>query len=158
MTLDQTKLTELAREVAMNIRTLPEILADWQISLETYEKEIDPNPYYKRTLDQLVIDWNGAYATRDRIKLRAQAQVEEALRPLGLRLLDPKENLSSQVEVGKFFANLGQLGDSKDKVNQSDRFTITINMGEHKKVVIDQPKQPVETPEAVAIKALTHES
>lgn len=157
MKFDDFQLAELAREVAMNVRTLPEILVDWEIPLEEYEKDIDPNPFYKRTLAQYVIEWNSAGATKDRVKLRAQALVEQALRPLGIRLLDLKENLSSQVELGKFVAQLGHLGDTKDKINQAERFTITINMGTEKKVVIDQPKAPIEppkSPEATALKVL----
>jgi len=83
--------------------------------------------------------------------------VEQALTPLGARMVDPGESFASAVEAGKLFAKLGQLEAPRDMGNSAERFTVTINMGgpNNEKITIDQPKRPVESPESIALKAIT---
>jgi hypothetical protein len=155
MQLDQFKLAALAREIVMNVKTVHEVLKDYQITWDEYKEEVEPNPFFKKVFEQQIIEWNSVSSTKDRIKAQAQAGLEKALQPLGVRLMDPNESLNAQVETGKLFAKLGQLDTPKEGPTASERFTITINLGADEKVVIDQPKTPVQSPESIALKALT---
>lgn len=129
-TRTQVKLAKLAREVAMNIRDLPVVLKDYGLTADDYNTHIYPNPFYRRTLDNYIQEWNSAVSTQQRIKVEAAATLEDSLHHLGARMNKNDENLPAVVEAAKLFAKLaGVDGQAATGGGSAEKFSITINLG-----------------------------
>jgi hypothetical protein len=150
-TLDNFQLAALAREIAMNIRSLDSVLEDYKITPAGFA-DIANNDFFKRALDQLTIEWKSALSTGDRIKIEAQAALEDALPSLAARMKKQDETLGAAVEVGKLFAKLGGLGEEKINANAAEKFSIVINLGEDHKLTFEKdvaPALPIDVTPAV---------
>lgn len=128
--LDQAKLAKLAREVAMDIKEIGDIIRVYGLDLNQYEfvKEI---PFYKNALEVEMLAWNSSLSAPERVKLQAAAILEESLPALGMRMSKPGENLTGVVEAAKLFAKIGGL-DLQEKQGggaPGERFNININIG-----------------------------
>ena len=139
--LDQARLVLLAREVATDLRDLAAILADFNLSQEEYDRLLQ-NPYYKNALETSIIEWNSAHTTDQRIKIRAAAAIEDALMPMAVRMTKEGEPLTAVVETGKLFAKLAGLGEEGRSANPAEKFSITINLGEDKKLTFEKDVTP----------------
>lgn len=128
ITLDNFDLSRLAREIAMDIRELPAILATFKISVEQYAA-IREHPYFKRILDAAIIDWNSALSTHGRIKIEAAAALEDALPVVAARMTNKEESLAMVTEAGKLMAKLAGIGENAREQQSSEKFNITINLG-----------------------------
>jgi hypothetical protein len=157
--LNSYRLASLAREVAMNMRNLPEILADYGIEPEDY-KQVLTWPFYKSALEAAIIEWNGPLSTNQRIKIQAAAALEDALPSMAARMSHTDETLPAVVETGKLFAKLAGIGEQGQRGDIGEKFSITINLGEDKKLTFEKditPKEPNPALEHQFIKDLPNE-
>lgn len=135
-------LAALAREVAMDIKELPDILKHYKLSQEDYEK-IAKIPFYAKALESAVIEWNSALSTPTRIRLEAAAIIEDAMPKLAARMKHQDEAFPAAIEAGKLFTKLAGL-DAADKTGNTtgEKFTININLGEDAKLRYEKDVTP----------------
>lgn len=134
--LDEFVLAKLAREMVMNIRPVPVVLADFGLD-ENGFYEISKNDFYKRAEQQFALEWNSALTVNERIKLISAAYLEQALPRLAQRMTGD-EPLAAASEVAKLFSRNAGLGEVKADAKSSERFQITINLGAAHKEVYDK--------------------
>lgn len=126
--LTMHNLAALAREVAMNIREVDDILPEYKLTRPQYDHLLT-HPFYEKALAAATIEWNSALSTHQRLKIEAAACLENGLPALNARMVNATESLPAAVEVGKLFAKIAGIGEQDHAVGPSDKFTITINLG-----------------------------
>lgn len=139
-------LLKLAREIAMDIRPLEDILETHQITPEKWEN-IKENPHFQAVLRGAIEDWQAAGNTAERVKLKSLAFVEEALPEFYARAHDPKEPLNAKIEVLKTVSKFAGVGVSQfDASAPGERFSVTINLGADHSLKIEKslPQQVIE--------------
>jgi hypothetical protein len=121
-------LAMLAREIAMDIFPLEQIIELHRLSDEEWKK-IQDTPKFQEMLGQMVAEWNATSSTRDRIKIKAatglESQIEVFIRDIG----DLSIPLAQRVEAGKFLARLGELDGVGLGAGAGGGFNITLNIG-----------------------------
>lgn len=138
------KLAKLAREVAWNMRELPDILKQFNLSPEEYARIVEI-PFYKKALETLTIEWESAGSTEDRIKLQALMGTEDALPLVIARIQNPDETLNSAIEGIKMLTSIAGVNKEKAGGNAAEKFVININLGEDHKLTFEKditPKGP----------------
>lgn len=137
-----SRLVILAREIAMDIHGLEEVLKRYQLTMEDWEI-IKQRPIFDQLLQDALITWNNAINGSERIKVKALAAIEDWLPTAYGDLHSEKPNLRDKVELAKLIARLGGVGEkSINESTGSERISITINMGDDKKVEVEtiQPR------------------
>lgn len=139
----QTKLVQMAREIAINHKDIETILKDYSITPETWDK-IQGNPEFIKLLEGEIIAWQGAQNTHERTKLKAAAVIEEWLVEANARLYDEEETLTAKTELAKLIARIGEMGVANSNVNGAggERFTVTINLGADSQLKFEKQLPP----------------
>jgi hypothetical protein len=132
----------LAREIAIGLRELPEILEAYKISAETYEK-LKAHEFFQKLVDLSRIEWHAAANTQNRLALEAAATAEAIMPAVYARAIDPKEPLNHVVDYLKWLADVGGLKHDANKGTPGERFQITINLGADTKIEFDGSKAPL---------------
>ena len=130
----EDKLPVLARELAMGIYEVEDILARYGISWEEFER-IQGMTRFQRLLETTTVEWGSTLNTRERIKVKALAGVEDGLHGLFLSAKDTRETLASRVEAYKLARVLAGIGEKDPNEIPQEKFTLTINVGDTKTVV-----------------------
>jgi len=135
-------LLKLARDVAMDMRPIEDVLSVHQITSEEWQR-ISELPAFQHYLRQSLQEWNSATNTAERVKLKSLAFVEEALPEFYARAHDPKEPLNSKVEVLKTVARFAGVGGSGgDGALVGERLSVTINLGADHQLKIEKDIGP----------------
>jgi len=127
---DEAKLVKLARQIAMGIKELPDILFDNSLTLREFD-EIKQLPAFNRMLESEVKAWEGADNTTARLRLKSAAMLEEYLPELYARLNDREEPLMAKIKALELTAKMAGFGD-KDTApagNPGDKVQVVINLG-----------------------------
>jgi len=136
------KLLRLAREIAMDMRELDDILKSHNVSRREWQK-ISTAPKFLDYLRKSTEEWQSATNTAERVRIKSLAFVEEALPEFFARAHDNRENLAAKTEVLKTvsrFAGIGVTG--TDAGVTGERFSVTINLGDDQKVKIERDVTP----------------
>lgn len=135
---------QLAREIAMDIHPLEQILKNHEIGAARWE-EIRTNPRFQALLLRQMEEWNSALNTGERVKLKALSCIEEALPEFYGRMHNPNETLPAKVKALEVFAQIAGIGKNAQGAGPSgEKFSVVINMGDDKKLTISAP-----TPRAI---------
>ena len=134
-------MLKLAREIAMDIQSIEDILKNQQVSAEQWE-EIQRNQRFKSYLSNAVEEWQSATNTPERVKLKSMAFVEEALPEFFARAHDPKETLAAKTEVLKTIAKFAGVGGSVEGAVTGERMVVTINLGADNQLRIERDVTP----------------
>jgi hypothetical protein len=128
---DESTLAALARELAMNIKNVHVLFAEYGIDEEQYYELMAHNPFFKRLREQYAADWNATTSTAERVKVGSLASLEQLLPILTKRAMDEeaKEPLASMTGVGTLLSKTAGIGENTHTPNASERFIITINLG-----------------------------
>ena len=122
-------LLKLAREIAMDIRPVEEILEIHKINGENWEN-IQKNPYFQGVLSSEIEAWQSANNTSERLKIKSLAFVEEALPEFFARAHDPKEPLPAKTDILKTIAKFAGVGGSDFNASVGgEKLSVTINLG-----------------------------
>lgn len=125
---DQRMLV-LARELAMDIHPVEEIIARQDISQEEFNT-ILKNTRFQRLLEDATIAWDGTQNTGERIKVKSLTLLEDWLTSVYEMLHQDKYSLRDKVELARLigrFAGMGEKGPLE--VGSGERINIQINMG-----------------------------
>lgn len=141
--LTPTGLAALAREIAMDIRELPEILKYYHLTDADYA-DICTIPFFSRALEVATIEWNSALSTHERIRLEAAATLENALPGLSARMNNREEAFPAAIEAGKLFAKIAGLdANVRADAAPGEKFTININLGADTKLHYEKDVTPI---------------
>lgn len=140
---DQTRLVQIAREIAINHKPIETILKDYSIDGEEWVK-LQGNQEFVRVLETEIIAWQGAQNTHERTRLKAAALIEEWLVEANARLYDASETLSSKTELAKLIARIADMGVTGAGIagGGGERFTVTINLGADAKLQFQKELPP----------------
>ena len=131
-------LLKLAREIAMDIRPVEEILEIHKIDNGNWEN-IQKNPYFQGILSSEVEAWQSANNTSERLKIKSLAMVEEALPEFYARMHDPKEPLPAKTDVLKTIAKFAGVGGSDfNAAVGGEKLSVTINLGSDHQLRIEK--------------------
>jgi hypothetical protein len=125
---DET-LVKLAREIAMDIHAVDEILNRLAIPTEQWEI-ISQTPRFRHLLEAATAEWGSALNTTERVRIKAATVIEEWLPEADRLLHDKVQLLSGKVEVAKLLRDLGGIGKpTAGDVGSGEHFSVTINLG-----------------------------
>lgn len=125
------KIAALVRDLAMDIYEEAVILKNHNLSPEQFAT-LKENEFFKRAIEQAVLEWNSPFSTQRRIALESAIAMEEALPTLAARLSAAKEPLEAVVGLLKVFSEMaGITGAKAVSTNQQngEKFKIVINLG-----------------------------
>ena len=132
----------LTIELARGIREPEEILDSFNITAKEYE-HLQQNRHFKRLLETAVKEWSVASNTPERVKLMSMALIEEALPSMFTELTNKDHPLSSRADLFGRIAKIGGLGNAPPPpTNTGEMFSIQINLGTEKPIVIHQDLPP----------------
>jgi hypothetical protein len=134
-------MLKLAREIAMDIQSIEDILKHHQVTGSQWE-EIQQNPRFNSYLRGAVEEWQSATNTAERVKLKSMAFVEEALPEFFARAHDPKEPLAAKTEVLKTIAKFAGVGGSVEGALSGEKMIVTINLGADNQLRIERDVTP----------------
>lgn len=152
----EAKLVKLARQIAMGIKDLPDILFDNSLTLREFD-EIKQLPLFNSILASELKAWEGASNTNERLRVKSAAMLEEFLPELYARLNDAKEPLMAKIKALELSAKLAGFSDKADQPAGSpgDKVSVIINLGADHKLVYDKQLPPKviehEPPPVVAV-------
>ncbi len=140
---DDMKLVKLAREIAMGIKDIPDILFDHSLTQLEFDS-IKRLPHFNKILAAEIADWGSAVNTAERVKLKMGAMVEEIAPELYARLNDPKEPLMAKIKGIELAAKLAGLGqaDISPTGAPGDRVQVIINLGADTKLEYEKRLPP----------------
>jgi hypothetical protein len=121
-------MIKIAREIAMGIRSVPQILETHRVADGDWET-MSTHPIFQTYLRQSVEEWHSATNTPERVKLKSMAFIEEALPEFFARAHDPKEPLAAKTEVLKTVAKFAGVGGTVDGTIAGERMVVNINLG-----------------------------
>ena len=130
----EDKLPVLARELAMGIYEVEDILGRYGIDWIEWER-IQALPRFQRLLETTTVEWGSTLNTKERIKVKALAGVEDGLPALFVAAKDTRETLASRVEAYKLARVLAGIGERDANEIPPEKFTLTINIGETSTIV-----------------------
>ena len=128
-TINELTLLKLAREIAMDILPMENILNTHQIDSYQWDN-IQNSPRFQELLRSETEAWNSATNTAERVRLKSLSFVEEALPEFFSRAHDSRETLTAKNEVLKTVARFAGIGASgMDSAILGEKFFVTINLG-----------------------------
>ena len=125
----EDKLPVLARELAMGIYEVEDILTRYGIGWEEFER-IRGMGRFQKLLETTTVEWGSTLNTKERIKVKALAGVEDGLASLFMSAKDTRETLASRVEAYKLARVLAGIGERETGAEAPEKFTLTINIGD----------------------------
>lgn len=150
--LDWPTLSQLAREVAMNLKPRNDILFDYKLSQVQYDFLEANNDYYRNALAAACKEWHAPLSTAERIKVEAAAILEDSMLGLGARMQNKAEGLPGVIEAAKFFGKLAGVGEQQHGASApGERFVINIDLGGDQKISVGvAPSQSVSSAQSGA--------
>ncbi len=143
--LTHSDLARLARDIAMDIKERYVVYKDHGLTLAQYEYLEKCNEFYRHALEAACIEWHAPLSTAERIKIEAQAILEDSLLDLGARMRNKSEGLPGVVEAAKFFGKIAGVGEREAGSSASgERFVINIDLGGDTKVTVSSGEAPKE--------------
>ena len=137
-TISEHILIKLAREIAMDIHPLDNILRDNGLSGDQWEN-IQGNTRFRMLLETETSAWGSALNTQERLRLKSAAALEEWLPELFTRMNDKDENLNSKVEAGKLISRWAGVGGTGTQTMEGgEKFSVTINLGADNQIKIEK--------------------
>lgn len=152
---EEQRLIRLAREVAMDMAPLEEVLGRLGFTLQQFS-ELQRWPKFQRQLAAEVASWESAVNTHERVKLKSAAMIEDWLPEAHQRLHDRAESLAAKGEVAKLITRLAGMGEERNVLGSASsdggqRFTLVINIGDRAPVEL---KGPIEELPALPVKRI----
>lgn len=153
--LDVNEMAILAAKIATNMRSLDEVLIERGLSRKQYDTFVLPHPFFKKTLEIAVQEWNSFSNTQQRLAVKTLYAIEEAWPEVFQRVRDPKETLPAVTEALKLFMRVSGLGEKASEGGGSDKITLIFDLGKGRKIVTQNEGTPdtalPETPTTIDI-------
>lgn len=125
---DERRLRHLAREVAMDILELEEILRLNRVSAEEWET-LKEHPIFQTLLVRELEHWNSALTTAERVRIKALSVVEDSLLAAAKVINNDAEGAQGRARMLEAVAKIANVGEKKDMAGEGGKVLIQINMG-----------------------------
>lgn len=131
-------MRRVARELAMDIIPLDQILANSEVPFSDFNKWKD-HPQFLTYLRQFKEEWHSASNTHERTKVKASVVMEEFMEEAYRDLHNKKAPLNHRVELGKLVAKIAGMGEPKfnGAPGSGPAFSLAINISTNEKVTIN---------------------
>lgn len=133
--LNETMIFRLAREVARNITPLADILKNYRLTQEQFDRVLD-SPIFENRLREEVSIWNASdpMSAQGRIGVKALTMIEESMAEVYALIHDKEQPMSSKIEALKWASRMAGIGEnaSVKGADEDSRIKITINIGDQK--------------------------
>jgi hypothetical protein len=140
--INDVTLVKLARELAMDIYSIEDILKAHQIELEQWEN-IQEMSRFQALLETESAQWNGALNTSERVKIKAAALIEEWLPEANERIHDKLETLTAKTDLAKLIRDLAGFSRGGMGIEGGgERFSVTINLGADAQLKFEKQLSP----------------
>lgn len=140
--ISSVELAQLAREIAQDIEQLGAILARHKLTKAHYDFLEQHNKFFKTVLEGEIRNWQSVKSTEARLRMQAQAALEQQMPVIGQRMGSAAEKLSDVVEAAKLFADIaGVKSAPSGPATIGERYQITIDLGAGSDVVIAAKSQ-----------------
>jgi hypothetical protein len=134
--LDERRMRILAREIALDIHPLEEIILTYKIGDIEWDR-LQRSEQFNQLLQEAIEHWNSALTIKERAELRAQAMIEFNLLTANEMINDRTVPAPARVEMFKAVCRVAKMGDKELVSEAGQRVKITINMGDKKVAVND---------------------
>lgn len=122
-------LIKLAREIAIEMREVPDILQNHHLTQEEWD-EISAMPRFQQLLASEVEAWNSAVNTSERVRLKSAAMIEEWLPEAFKQMHNPEASLLHKTEIAKVLGRISGLDKGPMSTDGNvEKFSVTINLG-----------------------------
>lgn len=140
---DDAKLVKLAREIAMGMKDIPDILYDHSITQDAFDT-LKTHPRFTQLLTSEMEAWGSATNANERIKVKSGAMLEEILPELYSRLQDRNEPLMAKIKAMELITKIAGFGDRDipATINPGDRVQVIINLGADAQLKYDKQLPP----------------
>lgn len=138
---DDVTFLKLARQIAMDLYPIEEILKQNAISNQQWE-QIQANRRFVSYLESATAEWHAPKNAQERVRMKAVTVIEEWLPELAGRLYAPSESLNAKIEAGKLVAKLAGLGEKAQVAETGEKVAITINLGDDRKITLEKDITP----------------
>lgn len=142
-------LLKLAREIAMDIRPLADILETHEVDAGQWAV-IQNHTVFRNYLRNAIEEWNSAGNTSERVKLKTLAMVEESLPEFYARMHDKDESLQHKTDILKTIAKFAGLEKANVEASAGEKLSVTINLGADHQLRIERDVTPQVTIEGSA--------
>lgn len=130
-------LAQFARELAQDIGLLPAILLKYKLTQAQYEFLEKHNKFFRSTLRQEIKNWQSVTSTEARLRLQAQAALEQQMPIIANRMGNAAEKLGDAVEAFKVVAKIAGVDTPPaGPVAAGERYQIVIDLGAGSDLVI----------------------
>lgn len=135
--LTTVELAQLAREIAQDIGLMPSILQKHRLTQPQYEYLEKHNAFFRNMLVNEIKNWQSIKSTEQRLRLQAQAALEQQMPVVAQRMGNAAEKLGDVVEAFKAVARVAGVDSAPSgPVSSGERYQITIDLGADTNVVI----------------------
>lgn len=140
---DEAKLVKLARQIAMGIKEIPDILFDNGLTLREFDV-IKLLPHFNNILAAEARAWEGAGNTNERLRIKSAAMIEEYLPELYARLNDREEPMMAKIKALELASKMAGFSDKADAPigSPGDKVSVIINLGADSKLVYEKQLPP----------------
>lgn len=139
--ISELTLLKLSREIAKNIQPLETILELHGVDAELWD-HVSKLPRFQALLQSQNELWNSASNTPERVKVKSLSFIEEVLPELYERAHDPREPLSSKVELVKTIGRFAGVGAAENGGNAGEKLSVTINLGADSQLTFEKDITP----------------
>jgi len=129
--LTDPAISKLAREIARNMRPLPDILSSFRLNAESFDRITEMGFFQQRLAEETLL-WTASDANTiaNRIKTKSATIVEDCLLEVYNLIHDKNQPMQAKVEALKWAARIAGLGENAQQSGDgSGQIKITINIG-----------------------------
>jgi hypothetical protein len=136
---DEVKLVKLARQIAMGLSDLPDILFANDLTQREFA-EIQKLPHFQRVLESELKAWARVDNAEDRVRVKSASMIEEYLPEVYKLLNDRDEPLMGKVKALELVAKWARIGQAEAPTlgSPGDKVQVIINLGADSKLVYDK--------------------
>lgn len=130
-------LAQLARDIAQDIGMLPAILQRHKLTQPQYDFIEKHNAFFRGVLATEIKNWQSIKSTEVRLRLQAQAALEQHMPSVASRMGNAAEKLGDVVEAFKAVARVAGVDNPPaGPATAGERYQIVIDLGADTNVVI----------------------
>lgn len=128
--------SRLAVEIAVQIRSVPEVLNTYNISRQDLVLKLR-DPMFRDMVKQAKSIWSSDLSIKERIRLKSQVLVEDSLLAIFSIVHNHDNAIPAKLDAFKQLARVAEV-DTPDrgKGDTGSRFTVSINLGDTVKPVV----------------------
>ncbi len=120
-------LSRLARDLAMDIYEVDQIRQTYALSTEQFSRIVE-EPQFAKMLRDMIVDWQSASGTAERVKVKSAVGVEIALDIIMADVVDRTVPLTQRIDALKLLARLGELGEKEAALGGGGGSGVQINI------------------------------